>query len=109
MAKLDSAVTAAADDPEPRLRYAEVMFVAGRLDLAVAKLDEAIRVCGGTAGMLPGPARERIFTNAMTFAQKLIRESASNNSAPDQTETINGLLDRAAAAAYVPQIGRAHV
>jgi hypothetical protein len=106
MAKLDSAVNAAPTDPEPRLRYAEVMFVAGKPDLALAKLDEAIAVAGGAGAggngapngeMAAGPGRDRIFNTAMMFAQKLVRQTK-----PD-TAMINTLYDRAAAAAGSPQ------
>jgi outer membrane protein assembly factor BamB len=45
--RLDDDVAAAPQDPEPRLRYAEVMFVAGRLDVAKEKLDETVELLGG--------------------------------------------------------------
>ena len=98
MSKLDREVAAAPTDPEPRLRYAEVMFVAGNLDLAIGKLDEAIKVTSLANPQAASAARERIFANAMTFAQKL---SAAKDAKldDDQTQTINGLYDRAAAAA----------
>src|SRR5262249_12255818 len=38
--KLDQAIGAAPNDPEPRLRYAEILFVAGRHADAGSKLDE---------------------------------------------------------------------
>src|SRR5205814_69418 len=97
MAKLDSAVNAAPADPEPRLRFAEVMFVAGKPDLAVSKLDEAIQVAGGSGSIPPSAARERIFATAMMFAQKLARQSK-----PD-VALVSGLFDRAAATANAPQ------
>ncbi|HEX4123093.1 MAG TPA: PQQ-binding-like beta-propeller repeat protein, partial [Tepidisphaeraceae bacterium] len=37
--KLDAAVAAAPADPNPRLEYAEVMFVSGQTDLAATRLD----------------------------------------------------------------------
>ena len=54
----------------------------------------------------PGPARERIFSNAMTFAQKLARDITTGNTDHtngDALAIVNGLLDRAAAAAFTPQ------
>lgn len=97
MAKLDAAVAASPNDPDPLLRYAEVMFVAGRVDLAVGKLDDAIRVSGGLDKLAPGPARDRMFASAMLFAQKLSRDEK-----PDMA-TIGGLYDRAGAVASTPQ------
>jgi outer membrane protein assembly factor BamB len=95
--KLESAVAAAPSDPEPRLRYAEIMFVSGRLDVALAKLDEAIELLGGRAALTAGPNRERLFADALGFAQKL-----ASNARGATRQTIDGLFDRAAAAAATP-------
>jgi outer membrane protein assembly factor BamB/tetratricopeptide (TPR) repeat protein len=92
--KLDAEVAAAPSDPEPRLRYAEMMFVSGRLDLALPKLDEAISLLGGIGAMQAGKDRDRVFTNAMTFAQKLQVDEE-----PRSREAVSGLYDRAAGAA----------
>ena len=73
-AKLDKEVAAAPEDPDARLRYAEVMFVAGETDLAVTKLDEAIKVIGGLEKATDATARDRIYACAMAFAEKLSRE-----------------------------------
>ena len=61
MDKLDAEVAAAPKQPEPRLRYAEIMFVAGKWDVALAKLDEAMQLLGGAgAGTASSPrARPR--------------------------------------------------
>jgi len=56
--KLDKEVAAAPEDPDVRLRYAEVMFVAGKFELAVAKLDEAIKVIGGLEKSTDASQRE---------------------------------------------------
>ena len=46
-AKLDAETAASPADPEPRLRYAEVMFAAREMDIALKKMDEAIGLLGG--------------------------------------------------------------
>jgi outer membrane protein assembly factor BamB len=73
-AKLDAQVAAAPSDPDARLRYAEVMFVAGERQIAMQKLDEAITLLGGIGTMRAGPGRDRVFNDALTFAQKLSDE-----------------------------------
>ncbi|MGH7179490.1 MAG: PQQ-binding-like beta-propeller repeat protein, partial [Tepidisphaeraceae bacterium] len=97
MRKLDQAVADAPADPEPRLRYAEIMFVSGKPELAVSKLDEAIELLGGRKSMQPGANRERVFADAMAFAQQLSREPGRVEAA-----TILGLYDRASDAAMTP-------
>ncbi|CAN5633074.1 hypothetical protein BH09PLA1_BH09PLA1_06420 [soil metagenome] len=96
--RLDSAIAAAPNDPDPRLRYAEVMFVSQKLEASLAKLDEAIDLLGGRKSMAPGANRERVFADALTFAQKLSRPPL----VADQAATINGLFDRALDAAQSP-------
>ncbi len=96
-AKLDKEVADAPGDAQPRLRYAEVMFVAGEPDTALQKLDEAIRLIGGAAGMQAGAARNQVFHDALTFAQKL-----SGDERPEVHERASKLYDRAAAAASSP-------
>ncbi len=93
-AKLDAEVAATPDDPQPRLRYAEVMFVAGEPKLAIEKLDEAINLIGGRSAMREGAARDRVFNDALTFAQKL-----SASPTPATMDLIDGLFDRAAKSA----------
>ena len=88
--RLDAQVAAAPDDPEVRLRYAEVMFLANRPELAIEKLDEARHLLakGHSAG--DDAARKRAFSDAMTFA---VRQK------PDLAAA---LFDRAAALATSP-------
>ena len=104
--RLDAAIAAAPNDPDPRLRYAEVMFVSRKLDVALAKLDEAIQLLGGRQAMAPGANRERVFTDALTFAQKLARPASGSSgataSSSEQAAMINGLFDRAFDAAHTP-------
>jgi len=96
-AKLDAEVAASPDNPDIRLRYAEVMFVAGREDVALAKLDEAVSLLGGLEAMRSGPARHRLFYTALRYAEQMAtrRDEFSANLA-------NQLYDRAAAAAETP-------
>ena len=69
-AKLDRAIAETPADPDPRLRYAEVLFVAGKPDAAVARLDEVLDLLGGLKALRAGPARDRAFNDALTFATK---------------------------------------
>ncbi|HXE53014.1 MAG TPA: PQQ-binding-like beta-propeller repeat protein, partial [Tepidisphaeraceae bacterium] len=96
--KLDRAVAEAPQDPQPRLRYAEVMYAAGDYDTSMAKLDEAIERLGGIDSLKPGPARDRLFNDALTFAQKLKTDPRTSG-----RERIEKLFDRAKAAADSPQ------
>jgi outer membrane protein assembly factor BamB/outer membrane protein assembly factor BamD (BamD/ComL family) len=97
-AKLDKEVAAAPEDPDVRLRYAEVMFVAGETELAVSKLDEAIQVIGGLDKTNDASARDRIYACAMAFAEKLSHDHTDAN-----TPIASGLYDRAAKAASTAQ------
>lgn len=109
-AKLDAQVASNPNDPEPRLRYAEVMFVAGERDLALEKLDEAIALLGGGGGggaaggeptTLPASAsssaRDRVFNDALTFAKTL-----SDENKPESIAMAAELFDRAAMSAASP-------
>jgi outer membrane protein assembly factor BamB len=116
--RLDREVAAAPGDAGPRLRYARVLFTAGDTGGTVAKLDEAIALLGGRGSMRPGPDRDWIFNDAISFAQKLagdrMDDAAAPDNAPGEPETarkpapqlvkvIDELYDRAAAAASSPQ------
>lgn len=93
-AKLDRELAAAPKDPQIRLHYAELTFVGGDVDTAIAKLDEAAQLLGGAAGMVPGAARDRLFNDALTFAEKLSRGTADVD-----FDRAGQLYDRAATAA----------
>src|SRR5205807_2513622 len=99
-AKLDKEIAASPDDPDPRLRYADVMFVSNNIPAALARLDEAIALVGGRTSMRPGAGRDRIFNSAMTFAQKL-SDPTDKNSA-ETVATITEFFSRAAQAASSP-------
>lgn len=69
-AKLEAEIAAAPRDPGARLRYAEMMFVAGESAEAMQRLDEAFELLGGRDQLRPGPERDRLFNVALAFAQK---------------------------------------
>jgi PQQ-like domain len=96
--KLNAEVAAAPTDPEPRLRYAEVMFVAGQPDEAIRRLDEAAKLLGGLENLQPGFNRDRLFNDALTFAQKSLADGRAG-----AAERVVKLFDRASAAAHSPQ------
>lgn len=98
--KLDREVAAAPTDPQPRLRYSEIMYAAGDYDTSVKKLDEAIQRLGGPDSMRPGPGRDRVFNDALTFAQRL-----KGDDRPATGERIASLFDRASQAAMGPEQG----
>jgi outer membrane protein assembly factor BamB len=88
--KLDREVAEAPDDPQPRLRYAEIMYAAGDYNTSVAKLDEAIQRLGGADSMRPGANRDRVFNDALTFAQRLKADDR-----PESRQRVSSLFDRA--------------
>jgi outer membrane protein assembly factor BamB/tetratricopeptide (TPR) repeat protein len=98
-ARLDAAVAAAPQDPGPRLKYAEVMFVAGKNQTAMQRLDEAVTLLGGIGTLQRGESRDRLFGLAMAFAQKLVGVQPTSE---DREVMIGELFERAAAAADTP-------
>ncbi|MDB5303459.1 MAG: bamB 4 [Phycisphaerales bacterium] len=96
-AKLDRELAAAPNDVQPRLRYAEVVFVAGDHDAAIAKLDEAATLLGGMNAMQPGAGRDRLFNDALTFAENLSKDAGNA-----KQELVTKLYDRAGIAAASP-------
>lgn len=87
------------NDAEPRVRTAEVMFVAGDRDGALAKLDEAIALAGGPEDIRSGPARERVFSAAITFARKLLSDPQTIKSQKHRQDWTSSYLARAALSA----------
>ena len=96
--KLDRELADAPGDPQPRLRYAEVMFAAADYDTSLAKLDEAIQRLGGPESMQPGAVRDRVFNDALTFAQKLKADPR-----PEAIGLTEKLFDRAGQSALSPE------
>ena len=90
-------MAAAPSDPQPRLRYAGLLFAAGDSAAALGKLDEAINLLGGQAKMSPGPNRDQVFSDALTFAEKL---TATGNA--ERAAAGHGAVRPAAAAAESP-------
>lgn len=95
-AKLDREEQAAPTDANPRLRYAEVMFVGGERAVAMAKLDEAAKMLGGLKSLRPGQARDRLFNDCMQFAEQTGWQT------PEARKLTQDLYDRAGAAAANP-------
>ena len=95
--RLDAEVAAAPADPQPRLRYAGLLFAAGDSAAALGKLDEAIGLLGGLASMAPGGNRDQVFSDALTFAEKL-----SATGGAEARPRVLELYARAAAAAQSP-------
>ena len=96
--KLDTEVASNPKDPQPRLRYAEVMFAAADFDTCAAKLDEAINLLGGADALAVGPVRDRLFSDSLTFAQRLRGNDEQNTRV--QTDKF---FDHAKLAAYAPE------
>jgi outer membrane protein assembly factor BamB len=95
--KLDHELAAAPEDPKPRLRYAEIMFVSGDPDVAIARLDEAAELMGGLKAMRADTSRDRFFRDSLTFADRLSRTGADE----DRQRAVK-LFDRAGASAFTP-------
>ena len=96
-AKLDREVAAAPDEADPRLNYSEVMFAAGQTPVSLEKLKEAAGRLGGLETLRPGASRQRLFNDALTFAQKLAKEQQG-----DAIEAAIQFFDIAAKAADSP-------
>lgn len=96
--RLDAEIAEAPHDPALRLRYAEVLFVADQLEAALARLDEAIELCGGPERVAVHPAGERVFTASISFAGKLSRKTR-----PTVIPLVQSFFDRAAATAATHQ------
>jgi outer membrane protein assembly factor BamB len=101
--KLDASEAQHPSDPEPRLVYAEVMFVAGDIPLALAKLDEAAGLLGGPGNLRPGAMRDRLFNDALTFATKMTEAARPGApSAVPSRQQAGEFFDRAAMSAQTP-------
>lgn len=96
-AKLDEQLKTSPGDVEIHLRYAGLLFAAGRPQDGVAKLDAAIAKLGGPANLRPGAARDHLFDIALGFAVKLQKVDGT----PPKLAT--ELFDRAWIAADAPE------
>ncbi len=96
--RLDDDVAAAPTNAEPRLRYAEVMFVAGKQDVAMEKLQETVALLGGIKSMRQGPERDHLFNDCITFATKLQKDKKAEN-IEKTLDLVGDLYDMASSAA----------
>lgn len=95
--KYQTALKADPANVEARLIFAELMFNARELDESSKIFDEAVQVLGGLASLRPGPLRDRVFSDALLFAQRL---GAENN--VGSISLAKQFFDRASASALNP-------
>ena len=100
-ARYTGEVAASPDDPDPRVRFANALFAAGRTADAVAKVDEAIGLLGGRGGMRPGAGRRLVFDTLLDFARRSATPTGGVLPA-DAAAAVDPLYDRAADAADGP-------
>lgn len=103
--KLDLAEAQSPSDAGVRLKYAQVMFNGGDVPLALAKLDEAATLLGGAGKLRPGPLRDQLFTDSLTFATTMSETSrggAGGQAALTSRQQASDFFDRAALAASTP-------
>lgn len=96
-AKRDAEVAAHPTDVGPRLDYSQVMFAAGQTTVALEKLKEATDLLGGLEHLRPGPDRQRVFNDAISFSRKLASDKRG-----ESNEAAVKFYDVAAAAADTP-------
>ena len=98
--RLDADVAAAPNDAEPYLRYAEVMFVAGQLPVAMEKINLAVEKLGGLKS-LRRSQREHLFSDCLTFAANSQKDSKTVDidKIQETIDSITPLYNLAAAAA----------
>ncbi|MFT3784882.1 MAG: PQQ-binding-like beta-propeller repeat protein [Tepidisphaeraceae bacterium] len=98
--RLEATIAQDPTNPEPRLRFAESMFLAGDYAETLRRLDEAIALLRDSAGALkPGTERTTAFTSALSFARKL-RELPADGAG--DLDTQRTLFDRAQSLAQTP-------
>lgn len=90
--KFDVALRNNPSDVDARLVFSEQNFNAGDYRHALTLLDEAVKVLGGLRDQ-SSPARNRIFADALLFAQRIQTRD------PQATDLTTQLFDRVAAAA----------
>jgi len=95
--RLDVEISASPDSPLPRLRFAEIMFAAGEYQEALQRLTEAADLLGNAPTSTSDGARDRLFNDAITFAQKLAGQTGI-----DSAQMAAKLYDRAGSAAIAP-------
>ena len=78
--------------PDPVLDLAETAFRAGRIEMAIEQIDEAIRLAGA-GGVMSPEVRRRIFGDCLSFAEALRMDE------PPRLDQAAALLTRAAGCA----------
>lgn len=92
-----AALQANPNNIEARLIFSELMFNAREFADALTAMDDAIAVLGGLQTMRPGDLRDRVFSDAVLFAQRI-----GTDKNPESIALADKLYDRAAAAARNP-------
>ncbi|GIW77797.1 MAG: hypothetical protein KatS3mg104_2860 [Phycisphaerae bacterium] len=97
-AKLDQQIQKSPSDPEPYVKYAELLLISGNPRQAIDRLDEAIQRLGkdGSGKLAASELRNRLFEITCGFAIKL---QLSDSVTP---EIIRQLFSRARAVADLP-------
>jgi outer membrane protein assembly factor BamB len=93
-----AAIAADPTNPELPLLHAEHMYTAGQLRKACTEMDRAIELLGGRTSMRAGAVRDRVFSDAITFAQKLAKDARTAEAAT----VVSDFFDRAGDAANTP-------
>ncbi len=103
-ARYQQEMTSSPNDPEPRIRFAEVLYAGGQTDEALTRVDEAIGLIGGIDSMRSGKDRTLIFTSVLDFARRA--ETGTEKDADRKKARVefgDKLFDRAGAAADTPR------
>jgi outer membrane protein assembly factor BamB len=98
--RFESAMAAAPNDPQPRMEFAEALFSGGQTADALARVDEAINLIGGTSALRSGKERQTIFLQSLGFARRAGHGSAKPSS--EQIASANAFFDRALLTADTP-------
>jgi len=96
-AKLDEQLKSTPDDVEVYIRYAGLLFAAGRVNDGIAKVDAAIGKLGGLTNLASGPGRDHLFDLTLGFATKLQKVEGTS------PKTVQALFERAWVAADAPE------
>ncbi|HVT88167.1 MAG TPA: PQQ-binding-like beta-propeller repeat protein [Tepidisphaeraceae bacterium] len=94
--KMETAMASAPEDAAVRLRYADILFAAGKYQEAASRLDEAIGLIGKSSAN-NASQRVRAFETAMSYGQKLSRDTHA-----PILDLAGAMYDRAGASATTP-------
>ena len=106
-ARYQREIDAAPADPDPRVRFANVLFAGGQPTEALARIDQAVGLLGGPGHLRPGPGRQLVFDTLMDFGRRAAaafdRQAADAAAKRPPAVALGHLLyDRAADAADTP-------